>query len=284
MEYSEKELETMLNKHIGLKNEDNNIDKKIIIEDKLDDIIENDDIIIENDVDKIKENKLITIPTISLNQWIKKYIDLIPENIKIIKYNITGVDNNEFLLVKVPHPIDEELSPGIRKQELIMFRFANRIPVLDLDIVEMSIYTNWIKMIHKYKDGFIKCYAGKANYLVSSLSNNKLIPYHIIKIKEKNHLIFIENNYNIEEILNNKPDMEIIKTLYENITKDEDWQNMKTNNDIFNYFIDLQKNIRNNIHHIKLDNIMIGMVTGTCPQNNNFAAHVKYQIKNYGNK
>ena len=281
-EYSQEKLDNMLKKYTGLPDPrasiSNNKTKKIIrrqpVVTKQEDYITNVEIKVTE-----KQNKIISIPIISLISWIKKRGKLIPPKIKILDFNITGISNDEYLLVKVPHPKGGEISTGIEKKELLMFKNANKIPVLDLDVSDMVMYNSGIKMIHPFNGGFIKCYTGKSNYLVASMANDQLIPYHITKIKNNNLLIYKENEIDIEEVIKELADKEKIKTLYNIILKEKSWKYMRTNGDIINYFLSIQKNIKDNTHHIKIDNIMIGMLTGVYPANQNLATHVSYQLQ-----
>lgn len=279
-EYSQEELENMLKKYTGLPNlEKSNKPKKLIKKTQLtsvkmeEDSITNDEMIMSEKPDKMK-----SVPIISLVNWIRRYGKSMPPEITALDFRVIGISKDEYLLIKVPHPKGGEISPGIKRKELLMFKNANKIPVLDLDVSEMSMYSSGIRMIHPFNGGFIKCYTGKPNYLVASMANNQLIPYYMIKIKNNNLLIYKENETNVLETIEDFVDREKIKTLYSVILKEKNWKNFKTNGDVFNYFLDLQKGIKDNAHHIKIDNIMIGMLTGRYPANQNIATHVGYQI------
>lgn len=237
--------------------------------------IRNDDLILNEDVSLDDEEVRRLIPITSLINWTRKYNSSIPDNIKIVKFDISGISKDEYLLLKIPL-----YKNGIMlddKKELIMFKNAHSIPVLDLNISEIMIYNSGIKMVHPFMNGFIKCYIGK-NYIVTSMVADNRIPYYITKVRGSNHdIIFKENNIDIDQVLEEDADREIIKTLYPIISKYKNWNDMIKNRDVCNYFISLQEVIRDNYHHIKLDNIMIGILTGKFPANHNFATHVYYQ-------
>lgn len=262
------ELENILKKYTGLPDEIpfKKSNRKIIKR--------KEDVITE---EKILDNEYETVSLISLSEWMKKYNKSIPDYIKIINFDITGIPSDEYLLVKVPHPKGGQMDDGNERKELLMYKNINRIPVLDLDAVEINMYNSGIRLVHQFKNGFIKEYTGKGNYTVAVLTDNNLIPYHISKVKN-NILIFRKNNFNIEKILKENIVKEEIKLLYKMILKNPNWPNMKTNEDVCNYFLELQKNLRDHAHHIKLDNIMIGMITGSYPENENIATHVNYQV------
>jgi len=273
-EYSQEELDNMLEKYTGLP--DLSIlsgEKKIIKKQKQQHVVvQQDKDLITNEEITVTESpdKVLSVPIISLISWVKKYGKSIPSDITTIGFNIPGISNDEYLLVKVPHPKGGK--------ELLMFKNADKIPVVDLDISDMLIYNSGIKMIHPLNGGFIKCYTGKSNYLVASMATEQLIPYYMTKIKSNNLLICKENNINVQEVIDEFVDREKIKTLYNVILKEENWKDMRKNGDVFNYFLNLQKNIRDNAHHIKIDNIMIGILTGRYPADKNLATHVNYQL------
>lgn len=276
----QEELDNMLQKYtdlpkIGTSNKQKKIINKkqhLVIQQK-EDSITNKEITISE-----KPDKIISIPIVSLINWVKRYGKSIPSEIKTIDFDIIGISNDEYLLVKVPHPKGGEMS-GIERKELLMFKNANKIPVLDLDICDISMYNSGIRMIHPFNDGFIKCYAGKSNYLVVSMATMELIPYYMTKVKNNNLLIYKENKINIKKVIEENVDKEKIKTLYGVILKEKNWKNMITNEDVFKYFLNLQKGIKDNSHHIKIDNIMIGMLTGKYPEDHNLATHVSYQLQ-----
>jgi len=282
MEYTQKELDDILKKYTGLPglNILNKPNTNKIIKRKQPETIQQEDSITNEEMTVTEKiDKITSVPIISLVDWIKRYgKKSIPSEIKILEFDIAGISSNEYLLIKVPHPKGGEISPGIERKELLVFKNANKIPVLDLDISEISMYNSGIRMIHPFNDGFIKCYTGKPNYLIVSMTNNQLIPYCITKIKHNNILMYKENKINISEVIEEIADREKIKTLYNIILKEKNWKNMRTNGDIFKYFLNLQKNIRDSAHHIKIDNIMISMLTGKYPANENLATHVSYQL------
>jgi len=264
--YNENELNRMLKQYTTLPE---HIDQPI----NIDNIpIRNDDLILNENVSS-NEKQEQSIPITSLINWTRKYNPSIPDNIKIVKFDISGISKDEYLLLKI-----SLYKNGIMldsEKELVMFKNAHNIPVLDLDISEIMIYNSGIKMVHPFMDGFIKCYIGK-NYIVTSMADNRLIPYYIAKVKGSSNydIIFKENSIDIDQILEEDVDREIIKTLYPIISKCKNWNEMIKNKDVCNYFISLQEMIRDNYHHIKLDNIMIGILTGKFPADHNFATHV----------
>lgn len=281
MQYSQEELDNMLQKYTGLPDLDTSDKRKKTLRNKREHVVLNKDdgdLISNDEIKIIKEQKTISVPIISLISWVKRYGNLLPDDIKTIDLRISGVSKDEYLLVKVPHPKGGELSTGVEKKELLMFKNANKIPVLDLPINSISMYSSGIKMIHTFNGGFIKCYTGKSNYLIASITNNRFIPYYMTKVKNTNSLIYKECKMIDDEIYNEMADKERIKTLYNVILKEKSWPTMRTNNDIFNYFLNIQKNIKDNSHHIKIDNIMIGMLTGDYPEDKNIATHVSYQL------
>jgi len=280
-EYSQEELDAILKNYTGLSNLDISNKPKKIIKQKQQQVIvqEEDSITNEEIVIAEKPDKILSVPIISLVNWVRRYGRSIPSDMKVLEFNIVGISNDEYLLIKVPHPKGGNISPGVPRKELLMFKGANKIPVLDLDISEISIYGSGIRMVHPFNNGFIKCYTGKPNYLVAAMANDQLIPYYITKVKNNNLLVYKENTIELSKVINERVDREKIKTLYNIILKEEEWKNMKTNGDVFNYFLNLQKNIKDNAHHIKIDNIMIGMVIGKFPTDQNIATHVSYQIQ-----
>jgi len=277
-EYSQKELEDILKKYTGLPDLD--------ISDKPKRTIKKQPVVVQQEKDSItneeipimeKPDKIVSLPIISLTNWIKRYGKSIPSEMKTVEFNIVGISSDEYLLIKVPHTKGGEISSGVERKELIMFKNADKIPIPDLDASEISVFNSGIRTIHPFNNCFIKCYTGKPNYLVVSMTNDHLIPYHITKIKNSNLLIYKENKTNLSEVINTIADKEKIKTLYGVILKEKNWKYMKTNGDVFNYFLKIQKNIKDNTHHIKIDNIMIGMLTGKYPSDHNLATHVSYQ-------
>jgi len=227
----------------------------------------------------VRQEPKIAIPIISLTEWMKRHKTELPEgsDIKTVTAGIKGVDSDEYLFFSVPHPKGGFATDGNIRRELLIFRNANKIPTLDLPVSEISIYGSGFRMIHPFNNYRLKSYGGKAN-LVISMADENLIPYYIIKIKNNNAVLFKENEININEKLNELASREIVKMLYKVIENYENWPNMSTNGDMCNYFLNLQKEIRDNLHHIKLDNIMIGLITGEFPTTETSATHVSKQI------
>ncbi len=236
--------------------------------------------LIEQPITTIKQEPKIAIPITSLAEWMKRYKSELPENtdIKTVTAGVKGVDSDEYLFFSIPHPKGGYSISGNKKRELLVFKNANKIPVLDLPISEISIYSSSFKMVHPFNNNYcLKSYGGKAALVVTMTEN--LIPYYIIKIKNNNAVLFKENNINICERLNELANREIIKMLYKVVENCEGWPQMKTNGDMCSYFLNLQKDIRDNLHHIKLDNIMIGLITGKFPTTET-STHVGRQILN----
>lgn len=225
-----------------------------------------------------KQEPKIAIPIISLTEWMKRYKSELPEgsDIKAVMAGVKGVDSDEYLFFSVPHPKGGFSTDGSKRRELLIFRNANKVPALDLPVSEISIYGSGFRMVHPFNNYRLKSYGGKAS-LVVSMSNLNLIPYYITKIKNNNAVLFKENEINIDERLNELANKETVKMLYKVIANCENWSMMRTNKDMCDYFLNLQKDIRDNLHHVKLDNIMIGLVTGEFPTKET-STHVSKQI------
>jgi len=222
----------------------------------------------------------IAIPITSLSEWMKRYKTELPEgaDIKSVTAGVKGVNSDEYLFLSIPHPKGGFLSDGNKRRELLIFKNADKIPVLDLPVSEISVYNSGFRMVHIFNDYCLKCYGGKSNYLIISMAHQNLIPYYIVKVKNNNAVLFKENTINIEQRLTESANREMVKMLYKVIANTENWSTMRTNGDMCEYFLNLQKDIRDNLHHIKIDNIMIGLVTGEFPTNENTSTHVGRQI------
>jgi len=237
------------------------------------DSITNEEIPIKN------EEPVTAVPITSLVNWFGKYRETVPVHIKTVNFRVAGVNLDSYLFITIPHPNNGFIENGEPRREIIMFKDANRIPAIDLPISDISVYHSGFKMIHPFKNGYFKSYGGKSNNLIVSIASSNLIPYHILRIKNSNAIIFKENSKNYENVLNDEAQREIIKTLYPVITKSDNWLSMKKNIDICNHFLDLQKDIKDNAHHIKLDNIMIGILTGKFPTMKERTTRVGYQLQ-----
>lgn len=281
----------MVKEVIGLPD---NLDKKIMVtrkrppgqvilkesekpETEVEDLITNE----ENPVPiKNEKSVVIAIPTISLMNWFKKYRKILPDDIKPVKVGIAGIESDSYLFTTVPHPKGGQIKNGEPRREIVMFRNANKIPVLDLPISDISVYPSGFRFIHPFKNYFFKCYGGKPNCLTVAISANEtLVPYYIVKIKNSsNAIIFKDCSIDYGRVLKAEATKASIQTLYPVITSVPDWNKMKFNIDFCNYFLSLQKDIRDNQHHIKLDNIMIGIITGHLPEKVKDTTHVDYQL------
>lgn len=233
-----------------------------------------DQVIVERQVSRI------AIPITSFTEWMKRYKTELPEgtDIKSVTAGVKGVNSDEYLFLSIPHPKGGFLPDGNRRRELLIFKNADKIPVLDLPVSEISVYNSGFRMVHVFNEYRLKCYGGKSNYLIVSMANQNLIPYYIVKVKNNNAVLFKENTVNIEQQLTEPANREIVKTLYKVIANTENWSTMRSNGDMCEYFLNLQKDIRDNLHHIKIDNIMIGLMTGEFPTNETASTHVGRQI------
>jgi len=287
-EFSEKELAEMLKEQVtGLpENLDDQITTKrkrpsgkIALHGQKPTSSKEEDTITNEEISTEEEEVVTAIPTTSLISWFRRYKKTVPPDIKTIKFGVAGVEPDSYLFITVPNPKGGIIKNGEPKREVIMFRNANKIPVIDLPITDISIYPSGFRMVHPFNGSYFKCYGGKPNNLVISISNNMRIPYHIVKIKNSsNALILKENTINMDVRLNDEANREVIKTLYPVIANVDGWKNMRKNIDVCKFFLSLQRDIKDNAHHIKLDNIMIGMITGTFPDSKEKATHVDYQI------
>jgi len=287
-DFSEQELAEMLKKQVtGLPEnlDDRIIEKrkrppgKIALHGQKPNPSSGEDTITNEEISTQEEETVTAIPTTSLISWFRKYKKTVPPDIKTIKFGVEGVESNSYLFITIPHPKGGITKNGEPKREIIMFKNANKIPVIDLPITEISIYPSGFRMVHPFNGSYFKCYGGKPNNLIISISNNMMIPYHIVKIKNSsNALIFKENTINMDVRLNDESNREVIKTLYPVIANINGWKNMIKNIDVCKFFLNLQRDIKDNAHHIKLDNIMIGMITGTFPDSKEKSTHVDYQM------
>lgn len=241
----------------------------------------NEDSITNGEIPIKKEKKRKAVPTTSLIRWFGKYQKSLPKNIETVNFRVVGVESDGYLFITVPNIKGGFTKNGEPKRDIIMFRNADRIPVIDLPVSKISIYQSGFRMIHPFKGGFFKCYGGKPNNLVVSMTNDTLIPYYMDQIKNSsNALIFKENSVNYKKKLDEAIDRSSIQVLYKVVTETKEWSSMNKNIDLCKYFLKIQENIRDNPHHIKIDNIMIGMMTGPgkFPTSKHSATHVKCQF------
>lgn len=227
-----------------------------------------------------RQEPKIAIPITSFTEWMKRYKTELPEgtDIKSVTAGVKGVNSDEYLFLSAPHPKGGFLPDGNKRRELLIFKSADKIPVLDLPVSEISVYNSGFRMVHTFNEYRLKCYGGKSNNLIVAMADQNLIPYYIVKIKNNNAVLFKENITNIEQRLTEPASREIVKMLYKVITNTENWSQMRTNGDMCEFFLNLQKDIRDNLHHIKIDNIMIGLITGNFPTSETTSTHVGRQI------
>lgn len=184
-------------------------------------------------------------------------------NIHHVKVKITGVDPKKTLIFSAD---TEESTKDSVERRLQIVEDADKIPVLNLPGEVFEVYNNGgFRIIYKEHDGkIIKSYGVKTGMYISHCINiNGLtIPFKVEKIKKKNknsiNPILIDKKH-IEEKMKEDIDIENIELQYNQIQKYK--EGMKIKKDVISWMLERQKSITDINHHLKLDELIIQMLT-----------------------
>jgi len=197
------------------------------------------------------------INTTNLSTWIRTQIF---EHIRLPTVTLQGIDPNKQLIII---SIDE--SKEINDQrKLFIFDNADKIPVLDLPASEIQISQNTFKIVYTMEEEAvaIKSYRvrqGLTN-IFCRIVDGLLIPFNLIRLKKgDNGIKTLPTPPDIDVIkakLDTNANFENYKILYKQLKNVDD---METNRDIVNWFINRQIGIIDVNHHIQIDNVMIEM-------------------------
>jgi len=195
------------------------------------------------------------INTTNLAAWIRTQIF---ENLRLPTVTLQGIDpDKQLIVISIDETKDLE-----NQRKIFIFDHADVIPVLDLPASEMQISQNTFKIIYRMEEEAIaiKSYRvrqGLTN-IFCRIVDGLLIPYSLIRLKK--------NDTGISEIPL-PPDIDTIKTkldananfenykiLYKQFKNTDD---METNRDVMDWFINRQIGIIDINHHIQIDNVII---------------------------
>jgi len=213
----------------------------------------------ETSQEEIPEPEARSIPIASLSNWIGSNEERFP-NIRVASISVTGVDPEEQLVVTVPAPTPEVSD----KRKLIVFDDAHLKPVLDLQAVDMQIYTNGFRIIYDIGDQkFIKSY-GMRTGLISTFCydvDDVLIPYAMVRSKKHDTEIPgmpAERLAEVTEKLSGLLDFEALQIRYKQSSKAE---GLETNLDAVKWLVERQGSIEDTNHHLQIDNVIIDTLT-----------------------
>ncbi len=214
-----------------------------------------EEILIKDEASPVAE----VVKTCHLNEWFEHNREKF-ENINQVKVSSSGIDPNKVIVVKVPLPSGELDDDGNLKQKLFIFDDTDKSIVLDLPGKNMNVFNSGFQIIYDYNEEIsIKCYGVKTSLIVVFCHkiNEKLIPYHIIKMKkEEEELNIFRNSINeVNTKLSQNAEIENIKLLYKQIKTDAD--NKITNEDFVNWFLKRQSEITDINHLLQIDSIII---------------------------
>lgn len=202
------------------------------------------------------EANYINITNFSL--WFRQNVQNF-DNIFSVNASLRGVDPNENLIMTVK---DQNDTTGETRYPYV-FRGATNIPVLNLQGNNMFIYqNNTFQINYNYSDNiFIKTYNLRRGigivYCLIESQNSNPVPVKIERYKKFNqNSIQVPDisNIPIEEILNREADLESIIIRYKQLQKFRD--DISTNRDVVNFFIDRQSKIYDINHLIQIDEIV----------------------------
>ena len=198
------------------------------------------------------------IPTVLLSEWFEDNHTNF-ENINRVRIELNRVRPNRSIVTTI---VDTEATDDLDRK-VCMFEDADRFNVLNLESSDFHMYgINKFRVIYRYNDDVsVKCY-GTKTVLFAIFCNNvndKLIPYHVEKIKlnDENLLVTLRDPNEIIEKLENPADLEALQLLYKPISKNE--ADINTLQDAADWFMDTQESIVDINHLLKIDNILIKM-------------------------
>lgn len=194
-----------------------------------------------------------------LSIWLEENIDKF-SNINIPRVAIRGVDPVKNMIIAVSDGSGEVDDEGHEKRDLVIFKNAASIPVLDLPGMDIQIYNNGFRITYDCgNDVFIKAYGVKLGLIVVFCNkiNDKLIPYAITRVKKKDNEIECQTSElnTIIEKLSSPLDIEALHLRYKQSSKSE---NLSTNEDAINWLLERQAEVTDINHHLQIDNVIIG--------------------------
>lgn len=226
------------------------------------DISDNKDTVVEEEVKPIETSRF-AISTIMFPEWFNaNHMNF--ENIGHVKASIKNVDKRQDLILKIPDPNGVTLEDGSVRQRLRVMEDADKIPVLDLPGIDMSIYkNNTFQIVYDLGDGkFLKSYGiktGLINIFCISMMNG-LIPYAKMRMKRKEEGIdIIEPNLkSIETKLAKPVDLESIQIQYKQITKHID--KVSDAPSVVKWFRERSASIYDVNHLLLIDDVLMSLV------------------------
>ena len=190
----------------------------------------------------------------SLSEWFAENVENFP-NLRKPTVSIQGIDPEEQLLVLI---VSNDES-GQEKRKMHVFDDANMIPVLDLQAIDMQIYSNGFRILYNLGNGiYIKSY-GVRKGLISVFCfdiNDLLIPYAVSRSKKRDTDIELIDGNSQDTILKLELplDFEALQLRYKQSSKAE---GLSTNLDVIKWLIERQGSIEDINHHLQIDNVII---------------------------
>lgn len=204
------------------------------------------------------ENQAPEIEITNLSTWFRENVQNF-NNIFRVDARLRGVDSNKNLIMTVKDQND----PTGETRFPYVFRDADRTPVLNLPGSEMFIYqNNTFQINYDFSDQvFVKTYNLRTGigivFCLRESQNNHPVPVYIDRYKKvKTESIPVPDitNIPIEERLNETVDIETVIIKYKQIQKFKD--DINTNRDLLNFFIERQSKIQDINHLIQIDSIL----------------------------
>lgn len=191
----------------------------------------------------------------NLSTWIRTQIF---EHLRLPTVTLQGINPDKQLIVI---SIDESKEVDDQRK-IFIFDSADKISVLDLPASDMQVCQNTFKIIYRMEEEgiAIKSYRirqGLTN-IFCKIVDGLLIPYDIVRLKKNDTgILELPLSPNIEDMrtkLAANANFENYKILYKQL---KDTDDMETNKDVLNWFLDRQIGITDVNHHIQIDNVII---------------------------
>lgn len=241
------------NEETNINNENEMSEESQVVEENTNNEEENENVNVESEHDS-EEYMNIT----NLTTWFRQNVQNF-DNVFSVNATLTGVDPNKNLIMTVK---DQNDSTG-RTRYPYIFRGADEIHVLDHPGHEMFIFqNNTFQVNYNYSDElFVKSYILRKGmgivFCLKESQNNYPVPVKIDKYKKINQSSIPVpdlSNIPLEQILDQEADIETMIIKYKQLQKFR--EQITTNRDLVNFFIERQSKVQDVNHLIQIDSII----------------------------
>lgn len=206
----------------------------------------------ENKIEVSKTEHRFNIITFA--DWFSKYSNMV-SSVDSVILKLSGVNPKESIVVVIPDDQGRRYEKNDMRH-LRLIEYANIIPVIDAEPIDMFVYNNGYQILYSIGDGtYLKGYSSRKKFIVNVCKDvlDYIIPIGRFVVKRADTECKF-NSYDLtsiieQKIINNELDMEKLEILYHQSSKFD----FSTFNELLKCITARQGGIKDIKHQLEID-------------------------------